>query len=134
MLNKEIEIQKILRKKFMKGPKLNMAEDSTGINYFSGNNHSAYYELYGSSSIFRLIVVEPSINLFTEYYVGKDHLLFLLMDEEQVKGGFVSLKEDLLIEFKKTFAHLREEQIIELHELWENYAKIHYFQLSPKEI
>ncbi|HJV16401.1 MAG TPA: hypothetical protein VJ546_03290 [Bacillales bacterium] len=130
MLNKELEIQKILRKKYMEGPKLQMAEDSTGINCFSGNSSSAYYELYGSSSIFRLMVIEPSNNLFTNNFVGKGHLLFLLMEEEQVKGGFVSLSENLLEEFSKVFCHLREEQIKEFYKLWENYAKKHYGLLS----
>ncbi|MFH0068403.1 MULTISPECIES: hypothetical protein [Peribacillus] len=129
MLNKEQEIQKILRGKFMEGPKLLMAEDSTGINYFSGNAKSAYYELYGTSSIFRLMVIEPSNNLFTNQYVGKNHLLFLLMEEEQVRGGFISLNEDLILEFRSAFLHLRDEQVEELHDLWKNFAKNHYCNL-----
>lgn len=131
MLNKEQEIQKILRGKYMEGPKLLMDENSIGINYFSGNSKSAYYELYGSSSIFRLVIMEPSINLFTNQYVGKNHLLFLLMDEEQVRGGFVSLNVDSLMdEFKQAFSHLRDEQVEELHGLWENFASLHYLKLS----
>jgi hypothetical protein len=131
MLNNEQEVQKILRGKFMKGPKLQLDENSsTGINNFSGNAQSAYYELYGPSTIFRLIVIEPSINLYTNHYVGKNHLLFLLMDEEQVRGGFVSLNENVSEEFKKAFSHLREEQMEELFDLWKKYASIHYATLT----
>lgn len=129
MLNKEQEIQKILRGKFLMGPKLLMDNNSIGINNFSGDSKSAYYEFYGPSSIFRLIVMEPSENLYTNYFVGKDHLLFLLMEEEQVRGGFVSMSESLYSEFSNTFTHLREEQIKELHELWEGYGSIHYKSL-----
>lgn len=116
----------------MKGPKLHMDEDSTGINYFSGDSRAAYYELYGSTSIFRLIVNEPSNDLYTDTYVGKNHLLFLLMEEGQVKGGFVSINEDLFEEFSKVFSHLSEEQIRELLDLWERYAKNHYELLSKE--
>ncbi|MGD7045871.1 hypothetical protein [Jeotgalibacillus proteolyticus] len=129
MLNKEQEIQKILRGKFVDGPKLLMDENSTGINNFSGNNKSAYYELYGPSSIFRLIIMEPSDNLYTNQFVGKNHLLFLLIEEEQVKGGFVSLKQNILSEFIKTFSHLREEQVEELYLLWDRYGSNHYHNL-----
>ncbi|MBD7985953.1 hypothetical protein H9649_15380 [Sporosarcina sp. Sa2YVA2] len=133
MLNKEKEIQKILRGKFMEGPKLLLDEDSIGINYFSGNLNSAYYELYGNSSIFRLIIIEPSTNLFTNQYVGKNHLLFLLLEEEQVRGGFVSLNvENLVDEFGKVFSYLREEQIEELHGLWRNFASLHYMKLTKE--
>lgn len=110
-----------------------MDENSTGINNFSGNSQSAYYELYGSSSIFRLIVMKPSENLYTSQFVGKNHLLFLLIEEEQVKGGFISLNQDLLSEFRKALSHLREEQVIELHELWENYGSYHYNNLICSE-
>jgi hypothetical protein len=133
MLNKEQEIQKILRNKFMDGPRLSMDENSTGINYFSGNASSAYYELYGESSIFRLMVIEPSSNLFTNHFVGKNHLLLLLMEEEQVRGCFVGLNEDTIqSNFKKAFSHLREEQVDELYKLWEKFAYAHYSKL-PKE-
>ncbi|TYS57328.1 hypothetical protein FZC74_16690 [Sutcliffiella horikoshii] len=126
MINKEHEIQKILKKKFMEGPKFLMAEDSTGINYFSGNSSSAYYELYGSSSIFRLLIIEPSNNLFTSSYVGKNHLLFLLIEEDQVKGGFASINEEPLLEFQRVYPHLTEDQIKELVDLWLKFAKKHY--------
>lgn len=131
-MSKNQEIQKILRGKYMEGPKLQMEEDLTGINYFSGNANSAYYELYGTSSIFRLMVMVPSINLFTNHYVGKDHLLFLLMEEEQVRGGFVSLNENTLElnEFRKALSHLREEQLEELYQLWIRFASQHYKKLT----
>lgn len=128
MNDKEHEIQKILRGKFLKGP-IKMDDNSIGINNFSGDAKSAYYELYGPDSIFRLIVMQPSDNLYTSHFVGKNHLLFLLIEEEQVKGGFVSLDKDLFLEIRKTFSHLREEQIRELYELWDGYGKIHYNQL-----
>lgn len=129
MLNKEKEVQKILRGKFMQGPKLLMDDESTGINYFSGNTKSAYYELYGATSIFRLIILEPSDNLYTSYFVGKNHLMFLLMEEEQVRGGFVSLTQDLMTEFRKAFSHLREEQLGELYMLWLKFGSGHYNSL-----
>ncbi len=129
MLNKEKEVQKILRGKFMQGPKLLMDDESTGINYFSGNTKSAYYELYGATSIFRLIILEPSDNLYTSYFVGKNHLLFLLIEEEQVRGGFVSLTQDLITEFRKAFSHLREEQLEELYMLWHKFGSRHYNSL-----
>lgn len=130
MINKEQEIQKILRGKFMEGPKLLMSEDSTGINNFSGNSQSAYYELYGPSSIFRLVIIEPSSNLYTNYYVGKNHLLFLLMEEEEVRGGFITLNDNIIEGFKTTFQHLREEQVDELYTLWNRYAFPHYSALD----
>lgn len=129
MLNKEQEIQKILRGKFLEGPKLQMDENSIGINNFSGNAQSAYYEFYGPSSIFRLIVMEPSDNLYTNHFVGRNHLLLLLIEEEQVKGGFISLNQDLLSEFRKTFSHLRSEQVEELYHLWNRYGLNHYNNL-----
>ncbi|RFB20712.1 hypothetical protein DZB87_26500 [Bacillus sp. ALD] len=130
-MNKEQEIQKILHSKFMYGPKYQMDEALIeGINFFSGSASSAFYELWGNSSIFRLIVMQPSKTLFTSHYVGKDHLMFLLMEEEQVRGGFISPSENLLTEFKRIFNHVREEHVEELHLLWINYASIHYEKLN----
>jgi hypothetical protein len=129
MHNKDQEIQKILRGKYMQGPKFSMGEDLIGINFFSGTEISTYYELYGSSSIFKLIVMKPTVNLYTNHYVGKDHLLLMLLEEEHVRGGFISLNEDLLKEFEKAFSHLREEQIKELIILWQDFAYKHYSSL-----
>jgi len=133
MLNKDQEIQKILRGKFMKGPKFQIDEKMRGINFFSGTELSAYYELYGEYSVFKLLVIKPTSNLFTNQYVGKDHLLLQLMEEDQVRGGFISVNENLINEFGKTFPHLREEQIEELLELWTDYAGKHYYSLSSEE-
>lgn len=133
-INKEVEIQKILRGKYLQGPKFDMSNELIGINYFSGSLESAYYELYGNSSIFRIVVMEPSVNLFTTHYVGKNHLLFLLLEEELLHGGFISLNESILEQFKVILPHIREEQIEELNYLWGNFAYKHYQDIKNEEI
>ncbi|WP_153721820.1 hypothetical protein [Sporosarcina cascadiensis] len=131
MYNKEKEIQKILKGKFMLGPKLLMNADLTGINYFSGDEQSAYYELYGNTSIFHLIIIQPSKTLFTNQYVGKNFLLFLLLEDEKVRGGFLLLNEvNLLNEFKRVFSYLNTEQVEELNTLWNSTVSAHYKKLS----
>lgn len=127
------EIQKILKTKYMYGPKFKMEENLIGINYFSGSERSAFYELYGPSTIYRLIIIKPSDNLFTSFFVGKNYLLLLLLEEEKVQGGFVSLSDDIESEFAKNFDHLPEEQVGEVYNLWETFVAEHYGDLNNIE-
>lgn len=102
-----------------------MEDDNlVGINYFSGSEQSAFYELYGPSTVYRLVIIKPSENLFSSFFVGENHLLFLLLEDEQANGGFVSLSEDVEEEFAKIFNHLPEEQVNEVYKLWNSISRI----------
>jgi hypothetical protein len=127
-VNKESDLQKILKSKYQEGPNVDI-RNGIGINRFSGNFDSAYYELIGEKEIFRLLIMRPSRELFTSKYVG-NHLLVLLIEEEELTtGGFVSLNEDLESELEKVFAH-RSSCIPELIDLWEQFVQPHYLSLN----
>ncbi|MGM0940795.1 MAG: hypothetical protein ACQEWU_07525 [Bacillota bacterium] len=136
-MNTEKEIQKILKTKHLKGPQFRLNDQGTiGINYVSGNQGSAFYELYGKGQIYQLVILKPSNEFYVNHYVGKKHLVFLLVEEEeQLRGGFVSTQNTMQSELENVFSHLNEEEIKEVFYLWDSFVKEHYFdEMSIEEI
>ncbi|MBD8115018.1 hypothetical protein [Priestia megaterium] len=133
-MNKEKEVQRILQRKLMKGPHFKMNEEGTmGINYVSGNQSTVFYELYGKNQIYQMLIMKPNVNLYTNQYVGKNYLMFLLIEQdEQMKGGFVSNLDQISNEFQKAFSHLKSDEIEDLHYLWQTFIKEHYMQELKK--
>lgn len=108
-----------------------MDNKGIGIKSFSGTVNTAYYELWSYTQIFRLIIIKPAYNLYTSHFVGKSHLILLLIEEnEEMKGGMISFKEDLYSELSRVFPHLKPKSIRECQSLWELFVKEHYNQLK----
>lgn len=128
-MSKDTDIQRILKSKYMNGPKFRMSSDGIGINYFSGSEQSVFYELIGPNTVFRLIIVKPSNDLFTSTFVGRDYLLVFISEEKRMVGGLVSIKEDIKNQFKKLFTQLDEKHIGELTKLWSNFVIMHYDEI-----
>lgn len=122
------DLQRILRKEYLIGPEVRMDNHKKGINYFSGNKNSVYYELWGDKEIFRLLITKPCSTLFTTKFVGKNHLLMMLIvEEDQLIGGFVSLQENMADQLSSIFPHLNDNSLRQLDSLWANFVKDHYF-------
>lgn len=121
------DLQRLLKREYLIGPEARMDIHKKGINYYSGNKSTAYYELWGEKEIFRLVIAKPSPSLFTTKFVGKNHLLMLLIVEnDQMIGGFVSLQENMAEQFSGIFPHLNDESLQQLDALWANFVKDHY--------
>jgi hypothetical protein len=125
------KIQELLKEQYLYGPNYKMSEEKRiGINLFSGNSNSAFYELWGETQIFRLVIIKPSSNLYTNRFVGKGHLLFLLIEEdEKITGGFLSVESERPA-FSSVFSHLSEKGNSELEQLWLEFVKDHYGALA----
>lgn len=132
-MNKDSDIQKILKSKYMKGPKYRMVADSIGINYFSGSNHSIFYELIGPTTVFRLIIIKPSKDLYMSNYVGKGYLLVFILEGKRMVGGLLSNNADCREQFKELFPQLDDEEVRELTVLWSNFVFQHYKELLNDE-
>lgn len=131
-LDKEIqmdEIQHLLKKQYLKGPNFMMDEQKRGINYFSGNSSVAFYELFGPSQVFRILICKLPSSLFISKYVGRQYLMLLIEEEDIMAGGVFNLKVDIREEFQRIFGgHLSGKGVKELIELWSNFVQIHYLQ------
>lgn len=130
MKNSENEIYKILKNKYLKGPRLDMNSDLIGLNSFSGDKNSAFYELYGKNKIFKMLIFRPSSSLFINSYLGKNHFLILLVEDEGVKGGFITNENWNLDQFGKIFTDLDEKDLNELFELCKKYLIDHFNELN----
>jgi len=131
MSNNENEIYKILKSKYLIGPRLDMDKNNLiGLNSFSGDKNSAFYELYGKEKIFKLLICKPSGSLFINNYLGKNYLLFLLVEKEGVKGGFITNNGWTLEQFNKIFEDLESKEIVELFELSKKYVINHFNELN----
>lgn len=129
-MNNQEDLQRLLKKEYLIGPEFKMKE-KIGINYYSGNKSSAFYELWGKDEIFQIIIVQPSSNLFAGKFVGKNHILFLLVVEnDQMIGGFLSLQEDILTQLDNLFTSITPNSIKQLVELWNDYVLEHYNGLN----
>lgn len=121
------DLQRLLKKEYLIGPEVRMDTTKKGINYYSGNKNIAYYELWGEKEIFRLVIAKPSPNLFATKFVGKNHLLLLLMvEDDQMIGGFLSLQENMVEQLVGIFPHLNAESLRQLDYLWANFVRNHY--------
>ncbi|WP_330502417.1 hypothetical protein V2I71_09520 [Peribacillus frigoritolerans] len=79
-----------------------------------GNQSTVFYELYGKNQIYQLLIMKPNTN----HYLGKNYLLFLLIEQNgQMKGGFVSILDQISTEFTKAFPHLKEDEMEDFHYL-----------------
>lgn|SRR5690625_544922 len=128
-MNRDSDIQKILKSKYMKGPEYRMSSENIGINYFSGSEQSVFYELIGPTTVFRLIIVKPSNDLFTSTYVGRDYLLVFISEEQRMVGGSVFIKDDIKSQFEKLFTQLNDKHINELTKLWSDFVVKHYSEM-----
>jgi len=128
----DIDTQGLLRKKFLKGPKFDMPQGKVGINYWSGNEETAFYEVWGKENIFKLVVLKPANNLYVNNYVGQNTLLILLSEGSNFTGGFIDLSGETKNELRKYFSHLEDAALEELAALWSQFVKKHYFSLEEK--
>lgn|GEM_PF-3646077 len=130
----EEDFQRLLRKEYLNGPEVNMV-GQVGINFYSGMKSMAFYELWGEKEIFRLLIAEPAANLFTSRFLGKNHLLFLLIvEDDQLVGGFISLQENMFDQLSGIMQHLNERSVKELEDLWTQFVKDHYMQLPLEKL
>lgn len=128
-MNTEEHIQALLKEQYLKGPKVKMNDEKIGINFYSGSDGCAYYELWGEEQIFKLIVLNPPGDLFLSRFVGKNHLMFLLIEaDEKLVGGFAAINKDINQEFMRIFSHLDNKTVMELTKLWEEFAKEHFYE------
>ncbi|QHW31038.1 hypothetical protein GZH47_09335 [Paenibacillus rhizovicinus] len=133
-MNNQEDFQRLLKKEYLLGPEVMMV-NQVGINYYSGTKSSAFYELWGEKEIFRLLILRPSSNLFASKFVGKNHLIFLLIvEDDQLIGGFVSLQENMLEQLTSVLHNLNEKSLKELEDLWSLFVKDHYAQLPTDNI
>ncbi|MEW4369742.1 hypothetical protein [Paenibacillus kandeliae] len=131
-MNNAEDLQNLLKKEYLKGPEFKM-DNKVGINYYSGDSESVFYELWGKEEIFQIIILKPSVNLYTTKFVGKNHLLILLVVEnDQTIGGFISLKDEVKNQFVDIFPNLDENNVFQLSELWNNFVIDHYNDLLQK--
>jgi hypothetical protein len=122
------ELQNLLRKEHLKGPNYKMGSNNQGINYFSGDPTVSYYELYGEKQVFRIIIVKLPTSIFTQKYIGKQHLFLLMGEDDIMTGSSISLKDDITEELKKILGNfLSEKSIRELQNLWAGFVHDHYF-------
>lgn len=117
-----------MKKEYLIGPEVRMDVNKKGINFCSGNKNTAFYELWGDKEIFRFVIVKPTPNFYASKFVGRNHLLFLLIVEDnQLVGGFVFLNDSLLEQLQSIFPHLNDESLRQFEYLWANFVKDHYF-------
>jgi hypothetical protein len=129
---KELGIQKIYKDKYLEEEVLN--GDKIGIHTYSGTQQSAFYELWGETQIYRLMIMQPSTNLFMSRYLGDNHLfLFLIEDDLQMRGGTLSLDNPIKEEFDKIFVNLSTKSRDELAKFWEENVKEHYYNKLGKK-
>lgn len=132
-MNNHDDLQRLLKKEYLLGPDFKK-RNQIGIQFFSGNKVSAFYELWGEKEIFRLLIMRPSTNLFTSKFVGKNYLLIMLIvEDDQMVGGFISLQESFLDQLILVFPNLADRSLKELEELWTNFVKEHYSSLSGED-
>lgn len=125
------ELQNLLRKEHLKGPNYKMGTNNQGINYFSGDSIVSYYELYGEKQVFRILIVKLPTSIFTQKYIGKQHLFLLMGEDDIMTGSSISLKSDISDELRKTLGDfLSEKSIRELQILWAGYVHEHYLNNS----
>lgn len=130
MSNKENpmeELQLLLKKEHLKGPSFRMSLDKQGINYFSGNSTTSYYELYGEKQVFRILITKLPSSIFTTKYIGKQHLFLLIGEDDIMTGSNINLKNDITEELTRILnSTLSEKSIHELQRLWIKYVYVHY--------
>ncbi|MGK5508658.1 hypothetical protein [Brevibacillus formosus] len=124
-------IQTILKEKHLFGPNFLMDADiKHGINYFSGNQKNAYYELWGKKQVYRLLIGKLTDSLFTSKFIGGKHFFFLMEENEVMRGSVVTLREDMHNSFEIMFADtLSPTSIKELQELCSSFVLKHYLSL-----
>ncbi|NHN34407.1 hypothetical protein [Paenibacillus agricola] len=125
-MNNNDDLQRLLRQEYLIGPDYKM-QNQIGINFYSGTKQSVFYELWGAEEIFRLLIFKPSDKLFTSKYVGKSCVLFqLLVEDEQIIGGFISFQEELYDQLTIIFPNFKEKSLRDLESLWTYFVKDHY--------
>jgi hypothetical protein len=132
-MSTENQIQELLKKKYLQGPKYRMDEQKQGIQFTSVADGMIYYELWGEQDIFRVVIVSARPTLFTTHYVGKSPLVLLLGENDQYQGGFISSQAPLQEELHRVFPQLHGKSVKELTDLIQRFVLPHLRELEGEE-